>query len=255
MTSAVKPSAAPPSSLTEEGDARATLLERVAHELRGPSGVTLGAIEEIELALGENAEGVKSLIEMARRSVRRVLRTADRLDRTAQLERGQVAWAFRSQDLRTIVDQAVLDAELLGARKGVRLVVAMPSTPCRVDVDPAWMGVALCEIIMNGIAHAKKVVSVGAETTPDGVVITVTDDGAGFSAPPPPRYHAATSRRGLGLSISLAREVAAAHGGSLAVEVRKGDTSDRGGCVRITLPTSGPAAQSGAAGSVGAAQG
>ena len=50
---------------------RTEFLERVAHELRGPSGVTLGAIDEMELLLGEDSEKVKPLLSMARRGIRR----------------------------------------------------------------------------------------------------------------------------------------------------------------------------------------
>jgi signal transduction histidine kinase len=217
---------------------RTEFLERVSHELRGPSGVTLGAIDEMELLLGENVDKVKPLIGMARRGIRRVLRIAERLQRTAQLEGHHVEWIRTPMDVRTTLQQAVKDAELIEARKGVSVVLSVPSMPCVVPIDTPWMAIALAELVMNAIAHARKVVSVNAEVTDADVVISVNDDGAGFAEAPAERFNRPRDRRGIGLSLSLARDVVAAHGGQLLVETRhKDDPGDaRGACVRVTLP-------------------
>ena len=102
---------------------RTELLERIAHELRGPAGVTLGALEEIErlLARSEIEEESRALISMARRGARRVLRTAERLTRTAQLEAGPTQMASTLLDVREIVARVARETELLEGRSTVRV--------------------------------------------------------------------------------------------------------------------------------------
>src|SRR4051812_42731051 len=86
---------------------RTELLERIAHELRGPAGVTLGALDELEHALGAQAvEQNQMLFAMARRGARRVLRTAERLARTALLESASQHITPVPSDLGKIVKQA-----------------------------------------------------------------------------------------------------------------------------------------------------
>src|SRR5689334_21052599 len=97
---------------------RTELLERIAHELRGPAGVTLGALDELEHALDDaQRDQHKLLFAMARRGARRVLRTAERLTRTAQLEGSGIhAVPTAPTDLRGIVKQATEDAEAVEGR-------------------------------------------------------------------------------------------------------------------------------------------
>ncbi len=214
---------------------RTEFLERVAHELRGPAGVTLGALDELELLMAEGSKDTAALLAMARRGVRRVLHTAERLQRTGWLERGDVQWAFVPVDLELLVHNAVRSAEQLEARRGVVVTTAGPEVPTFVHVDEPWMSLALAELVMNALAHARRAVHVASSATDDGVEISVTDDGAGFAGAPPPRFHPPRALRGLGLSLSLAGDVVMAHGGAIDLDVAD-DGTFRGARVRFLVP-------------------
>lgn len=216
-------------------------LERVAHELRGPAGVTSGALDEIELALGPDAEKVRAYFLMARRGMQRVLRTAQRLERTAQLERGSVEWAKVPTDLRALSQQAAREAELLEGRRGVRVEVSSSEEACSVAADPGWMLAAIGEVVDNAIRFARSVVSVRTEACGSEVTITTTDDGPGFAGPAAPRFEPPFGRRGVGLSLALVSDVIAAHGGQLEINgVRKdGEAAAPGAHVVLTLPRLG----------------
>ncbi len=220
---------------------RTEFLERIAHELRGPAGVTLGTLDEMELALGPDADKIKQLMAMARRGARRVLRTAERLSRTAQLVGEHVEWSRAPSDLKTVLQRAVREAELTEARRGISVVLSVPSQPCTVAVDAPWLAVAVIELVVNAIAHARKVVSVTVNLEPGAAVIAVTDDGVGFAGPVQDRFAPPRDRRGLGLSLSIVKDVAVAHGGTLSVDPRKAEetTEARGATVRLTLPYAG----------------
>ncbi|MFI5297326.1 MAG: sensor histidine kinase [Polyangiales bacterium] len=200
---------------------RTGFLERIAHELRGPAGVALGALDELELSLEPGQiEKLRSLFMMARRGVGRVLRTADKLHRAGQLAGARVEWTKTPHDVREIVREASHDANELEARKGIALAVVLPEAPHLAIVDDDWLTTAVGELVINAIRHASELVSVGISEDEQAVYITVTDDGRGFVGPTVARFEEPSERRGLGLSIPLARDVAKAHGGELKVMPR-----------------------------------
>jgi CheY-like chemotaxis protein len=70
----------------------AQYLRRLSHDIRGPLGVTLGALDELELALGADAATYASLLAMARRGARKVLQIAESMSqRSEELNRDEAA--------------------------------------------------------------------------------------------------------------------------------------------------------------------
>lgn len=218
------------------GYLRTDFLERIAHELRGPAGVTLGALNEIERALGDQTEELQSLFRMARRGVRRILRTADRLDRTAQLgaadpRRGAMI------DLQVLVGEVARDTVLLEARGGVHVEVAEGGVSCVIDADGPWVRAAVAELVANAVRFARTRVSVEARATDDEVHVVVCDDGPGFAGPAQARFEPPITGRGLGLSLPLVEDVAHAYAGHLEFrDLSKDGSGSTGTCVCLTLP-------------------
>jgi signal transduction histidine kinase len=197
---------------------RTHFLERVAHELRGPAGVTLGALAEIETALGDAAKEYRPLLAMARRGVQRIVRTAERLDQTGQLESKVVEFTSDVCDLRAVLLTATRDADALEARRKITLTTAVSEGEWLAYGDARWLGSALLELCSNAIRHAKTTVKVSAERDDAGVTLRFWDDGA--PAPPiaPRRFQDMEERRGLGLGLAIAKDVIEAHGGRLSTE-------------------------------------
>jgi signal transduction histidine kinase len=70
-------------------------------------------------------------------------------------------------------------------------------------------------------------------------VLEVLDHGPGLPAAIADRLfepYVSTKRRGSGLGLSLVRDIARQHGGSVSLENRAGG----GACARLTLPLAGP---------------
>lgn len=202
---------------------RTTFLEALAHELRGPSGVTLGALDELELALGESAQAHAALFAMARRGVRRVLRTAERLSRTAQLEQSGPILTREEVDLIPLLERAAKEAELVEARRGIKLDLTLPEGRQQAHVDPGWLAVALSELVGAGLRSARKTVLVELQRSGDTFRFVVCDDGVATNLPRLRRFEHQEDRRDAGLAFPLAKEVADAHGGEL--NVRLGETA------------------------------
>ncbi|MFT3921687.1 MAG: hypothetical protein QM778_04055 [Myxococcales bacterium] len=201
---------------------RTELLERIAHELRGPAGVTLGALDEIErlLARTEGEEDARALLSMARRGARRVLRTAERLTRTAQLEAGLPHMASILLDVREIVARVARDTEQLEGRSAVRVELVTAAQPCVAHVDSNWLGAALGELFSQSIRCARSHVQIQVQNDAGFVRISARDDRANNVELPDARFIPLRDRRDCGLGWPLALDVARAHGGELAISAQ-----------------------------------
>lgn len=211
---------------------KTSFMEAVAHELRGPSGVTLGALDELELALGDAAAEYANLFAMARRGVRRVLRTADRLSRSAQLELSGAALALETAELNALIERSLREAELVESRRGVATSFKRSEASVLMRVDPNWLGAAIAELIGYAVRSARRSVLIELQQTPEHARIIVCDDGVATSVPRLRRFEPSDDRRDTGLAFPLIKEVVEAHGGEL--NVRAGDSA--GLLSVITLP-------------------
>jgi signal transduction histidine kinase len=211
---------------------KTSFLEALAHELRGPSGVTLGALDELELALGDAAQAHASLFAMARRGVRRVLRTTDRLSRSAQLELSGLSLTLDETDLSALLERASHDAELVEARRGVKLDITRPAEPVLVRVDATWLSAAISEVVAAALRAAKRSVLVELQQSGDSYRVIICDDGPIASLPRLRRFEPSDDRRDAGLAFPLVKEVIDAHRGELSL--RNGETA--GLLCVITLP-------------------
>ena len=211
---------------------KTSFLEALAHELRGPSGVTLGALDELELALGEDAKGYASLFAMARRGVRRVLRTADRLSRTAQLELSGPALSLEPIDLNGLVERALREAEQVEGRRGVSTEFKRWTAPLFLRVDGNWLGAAVAEVIGSALRSARRSILVELQDGAETARIVICDDGVASNAPRLRRFEPSEDRRDTGLGFPMVKDVLDAHGGELSI--RGGDSG--GLLVIFSLP-------------------
>ena len=230
---------------------RTQFLERVAHELRGPLGVIDGAIQELECSLGDQAGNHKALMDMVRRGIRRLARTADRLQQTGQCERARLDLELQRCDLAGLVRGSVSEAAATEGRKMIRVQLDVPVDPHFCEIDERWMRVALYEIASNAIRHAREQVTVTLEQTEHGFDVSFIDDNRSPAEFGPLRFRPPREARGLGLALAIVRDVVDAHGGQLRIERGAGESqtatgaSGQAGRTRVSLriPTSRAAAQ------------
>lgn len=231
---------ADPRGTEAQGYLRTAFLERIAHELRGPAGVTRGALDEIERALGPQADQVKPFFAMARRGIGRILRSADRLQRTAHFEAQRGGATTAPIDLRTLAAEATREAEDIEARRNIRVQLVACEQPCLVAADRLWLMVAIHEIVGNAIRFARAGVHVETGIANSEASVTVLDDGPGFAGPAPRRFEPPFPRRGLGLSLALASDIVEAHAGRLSFHDRKAENEESGTRVIVALKLHSP---------------
>lgn len=230
-----------PEQSAEDGSERflrTEFMHRLAHDLRGHAGVIHGALQELEAALGEQASS-SAFLGMAKRGVKRILRTADRLQQTGQLERGSVLLTRAECDVRALVQQAAEEAHGVEGRKKISVELDMPGMIVPATADTHWLTSAFFELASNAIRHAQSRVRISVSTNGDQVEIEFCDDGKPVGTFGPTRFRAPRDRRGLGLGLSIVHDVAAAHGGSVQIQYGRADGGEPFGAkVKLSIPRS-----------------
>lgn len=209
---------------------RTGFLERLAHDLRGRTSVILGSLGELEQALGGDAGRHQALLSTARRSLARILRTASKLEDTAQLDGGTAQFNRAPCDVCELVKSAVANAEMLEGRRKIHVELELPDAPLQWSMDARWMGAAFGELASNAIRYAKQRVRVQLTASKEAISMVFADDNDTGKTFAPMRFRAPEQRQGLGLGLAIAEDVIRAHGGKLDIELAEGTR------VKVTLP-------------------
>jgi signal transduction histidine kinase/ligand-binding sensor domain-containing protein/AraC-like DNA-binding protein len=223
--------------LQELDKAKTRFFANVSHELRTPLTLTIGPLEDARAQLADTASHVAlSRIDVALRNSRRLFRLVNQILDVSKLEGGATKLRAQAGDLSEFVRGIASAFDGVAERKQVVFNVEAPSDPLEVWYDAD----ALEKILANLLSNAFKF-------TPDRGTINVSVDELGEkgmarvrisdSGPGIPAGHLSyifdrfyqvdeTNTRaqpGTGIGLSLARELAELHGGTIEVECATGD--------------------------------
>ena len=132
-------------------------------------------------------------------------------------------------DLATVIDEAVATCRWMAEEQSVVIEMNVARDLPLVDGDAASLARAVQNLIANAIRHGAAGRWVGIHAVADGheVVLSVEDRGPGIAARDLPhlfepfyRGRGADRVRGSGLGLTIVKQIAAAHGGSVRVERR-----------------------------------
>lgn len=201
----------------------ADLLSRLAHDLRSPLGVVSQALAELRADFDAGlTDDHRLLLSLAERGLGRLARIADTMTLAATLDSGSLELRRSSLDLVSLVREAVAATALLEPRREVDVACDLPAEPCPCDADAERLARAVSEVVHNAIRHARRQVRVGLERSASEARVVVEDDGQGIPdeqrATLFQRYARRGSRSGLGMGLSIAGDVIAAHDGTLTLE-------------------------------------
>ncbi len=206
-----------------------------SHELKTPLAIMQG---ELENALQEALPGSKeqqifsNLLEEAQR-----LKTITRgLLLLARADAGQLKPALETMDLASMLDAILEDVRVLAEE--TRLEFDVKITPgIVVRADPALLRTALLNLLVNAVKYNEPGGKILAtlESLENQAVLTIGNSGPGIPEADKERiftrFHRVDAARqrqvdGIGLGLSLAREIVRAHDGELELkESRPGWTS------------------------------
>ncbi len=225
--------------LDDAAGAQARFTAHAAHELRTPVTVMLGEVE-VALRHPRTPEEYRRLLVSLREEAGHLRDLVAGLMDLARFDRQEQDLNLRG-DPREVVESALRRERPGLEAAGCTVQSEIAPNLGTVRGDPALLRVALSNLLRNAATYAPgSSVTLGAQGDPRGVTITVDDTGPGI---PEADREALFDRlvrgagankvspTGLGLGLSLAREVARRYGGDCVV-----DATDGGCRVRLTLP-------------------
>jgi two-component system sensor histidine kinase BaeS len=215
--------------------ARRHLLANLVHELGRPLGALCSALEALEAGAGEDMTLRQELLEGVKSEVGRLQRLLDDLARLHDQVLGTLELNRRTVVISEWLPPALVPWRAAAYKKGLRWEFILPSELPVLEVDPDRLAQALGNLLSNAIKYTPSggAVSVEAGTLDAGVWIKVSDTGPGIAAADrtrifAPFYRGQTGGRfpqGMGLGLTIARDLVMAHGGRLDFETVPGEGS------------------------------
>ncbi|MBI2566644.1 MAG: response regulator [Candidatus Schekmanbacteria bacterium] len=223
---------------------KSRFLANVSHELRTPLTLVLTPLESLlEGKLGLTPEETMAAHRTMRTNALRLYRLIDDLLDFARLEAGAMRVNLQEVDLVRFTRETVASVQSWAYRLGLQLESDLPEVPVLVHADPEKLEKILLNLLSNAIKFSPSAGRVEIELLPsnDAVTVAVSDQGPGISAAEQEvifeRFAQAssaeaTSYKGTGIGLALARELAQLQGGDLAVRSEPG----RGATFTLALP-------------------
>lgn len=218
-------------------------LAMLGHELRNPLAPILSATRLLQFK-GEADAGLRKASDIIERQVNHMVRLVDDLLEVSRITRGVIELRKARIAVASLIENAIESARPLIDERRHRLEVDLPRDPLMLDGDPVRLQQALLNLLNNAARYtpAGGRITVKAARRGDSVEISVEDDGLGipeasleeifelFARGDAAR---ATSVGGLGLGLSLARDIARLHAGTLRAE---SEGAGRGSRFTLALP-------------------
>jgi two-component system sensor histidine kinase GlrK len=225
-------------------------LASVSHELRTP----LSKIREALALLSEGVVGPLDqrqarVVDIAKVACEREIRMVATLLDLSRLRSGSPLRPREGSSLDAVVDAATADERAEAEQRGVVIDVVRRGEAPHCRLDPVLLERAIANLLRNAVSVSRRGQAVIIERTwtppsdegGDGrITVVVRDQGPGVPAAireivfDPFVTHAVpqTGRSlGIGLGLALAREIARAHGGDLAL-----DDTESGATFRLWIP-------------------
>jgi signal transduction histidine kinase len=209
-------------------DTRDDRLAMVAHDLRSPVSNTVFAAGLLRLRLRESGvEALDSLLDIVCRSAEHMTHLISDLTDVVALESGRLTVHISTIPAAALVTDAIEALSGAAATAGVRLEVEITQDAGNVAADRTRILQVFTNLIGNALKFTQSggSVRVTERTEADRVRFAVIDSGAGmepaalqrvfepFWRGPGHREHGP----GLGLGLTIARDIVALHGGTIHV--------------------------------------
>lgn len=212
----------------QEADRRKDeFLAMLAHELRNPIASINGAAQLLgKLETESELEWAKDVIQ---KQIKHLSRLIDDLLDVSRITRGKISLRKEVLNLSPIVSGAVETVRQLIEDRKHELVVSLAPGALRVEGDPMRLEQILVNLLTNAAKYTESggKISLSATHDQDSIVIQVRDNGLGIAPELLPRIFdpftqgdrsAARTEGGLGIGLTLAKQLAEMHGGEITAD-------------------------------------
>ena len=197
-----------------------------SHELRTPLGLIMG---HISFLADTATSSQKDDVEIISRSAERLKDLIEEFGNIDNLSNGLVNMKYISVSIPLIIKQVVDSFQEMADAKHIHMSVELRQQSLIVEGDPAKISVALRNLIKNALVFTNPggVVKVTAEQLPGYIKVAVIDNGVGIPANEQEKIfkrfyqvekHLTRKHGGMGLGLSIARDMIEKHGGKIWVE-------------------------------------
>ena len=227
----------------EADRAKEEFVATVSHELRTPLTQIIGYLELVlDGEAGELSPEQQRFLAIVERSAHNLHAIVNDLLFVGQADAGRLQLERERVELGRLVARCAEDARGSAAEKRLALEIDADAAPV-VDADPARLRQLVTNLIGNAVKFTPSGGSVRVRVDERGAaaVVEVEDTGIGIDPHEQDRLFerffrasSATAEQvpGTGLGLAIAREIAEAHGGSIAVRSERG----RGTTFTVELP-------------------
>jgi signal transduction histidine kinase len=200
-------------------------LATLAHELRNPLAALSNAVHVFKLAVG----GDEALHRSMQRQLGLLVRLIDDLLDAARISRGKLTLKREATSLKAVLDSAVETVAPLLSASDHRLQMSVPPEAIALHADAERLSQVLSNVLGNAVKYSDRGTPITLTANREGreVTVSVEDRGIGLSPDQFARIFEPftqldtsleRSRGGLGIGLSLARQIVEMHGGMIAVD-------------------------------------
>jgi len=221
-------------SLKREEDLRRHLTQNIAHELRTPLAVMRSHLEALsDGVIEDTGEAINTISAELRRLINLVEGIEDITKAEASFFKKP---EYERVELRGFLEGIAQGMGPLFQRKGLELSVT-ESGALEVMADPEKLEIAVRNIVTNALWHTERGgANIGYGMEGGNFFVSVKDTGRGIPEAEMPkifkRFYKGEVSEGIGLGLSIAKEIVELMGGAVSVESAPGE----GAKFRITLP-------------------
>ena len=201
-------------------------LATLAHELRNPLAPIRNALHIMRLK-GDDPATVEQARKIMDRQLGQLVRLVDDLLDVGRITRGKLELRRERIELGAVIRNAVDATQPFIEAAGHKLDVSLMPGPVYLDADPVRLAQVLSNLLNNAAKYMDRGGRIWLTTAADGaeaVVVTVRDQGIGIPAEALPSVFEMftqldgsleRSHGGLGIGLTLAKQLVELHGGSI----------------------------------------
>jgi PAS domain S-box-containing protein len=229
-------------ALREDDRRKDEFLAMLAHELRNPLAAIANAVGVVRRSADrEHAEWAREVVEKHVRSLSRLI--DDLLD-VSRITRGKIELRRRALDVVPVLARAAETVGPLVRGRGHTLTIDHPPGPLWVHADPDRLEQVLVNLLTNAAKYTDAGGRIALSARPEGdrIALAVEDNGSGIPPEKIPQMFElfaqgdrsiARSEGGLGIGLTLVKNLVELHGGSVAA---RSEGPGRGSEFTVRLP-------------------